>query len=505
MIRALSPLVLALAAFGLACGPTNASDGQPGGNNGNHDGSPADDAVVLDAPGGQHQDASQPVDDSGQPPNDGTVGSCTNPVGDNCGGTEICGNGLDDNCDGQVDEGCTCVPGQVQPCFAGHPGRRNVGMCQDGTQRCIGDQEFGTWGPCEGGILPSAEVCDTQDNDCNGCADDDPSCWEVPIQCPNSMPEATPYNDYTINGADFYPGTAQSWSWKVEGGPCDRLLWQTSQATSYTLQGPTGAAQHTTVIAGTNTSSLKFHPTLSGDYTVTMGVTTVGGNSLFCTFLVHVKGPGFRTELCWDTTGDTDIDLHIHRPGSTTPWFTKDGTNDTTSTNLNDDDCSYVVCQAGDLVADPNSVNWGYANTSVDNCKGAPAGQTWVQAGYCHNPRLDIDNQIDPGKPENINIDNPNNGDKFRVMVHFFGGNNVETHPMVNVYCGGNLLATYGADPDTVSGFNTAAGFALGQVWRVVDVTTQVSGGVTTGCTFDPLHPSGSTSGYWVTNNVTSY
>jgi hypothetical protein len=417
-------------------------------------------------------------------------------VQDNCLSAEICGNGLDDDCDGTIDQGCPpgCVPGQVQPCFNGPPGRRNVGMCQDGTQRCIGEGEFGSWGPCEGGITPTAEACDTQDNDCNGCIDDNPLCCEAAIQSPNTMPEASPYTDYLIDGTQYFTGAASSWSWKVEGGPCDKLLWSTSNATSYTLNGA-----HQQVVAGTTTSSLNFHPTLSGDYTVTMGVTTGSGENLFCTFIVHVKGPGFRTELCWDKTGMTgaDIDLHVHRPGTTTPWFTTDGTSSGTTNN---DDCYYMNCDAP-----ASDMSWGYANTSLDECRGAPGGGIWTGLGFCHNPRLDMDNISTPGKPENINVDNPNNGDTFRVMVHYYGGGSIVVHPLVNIYCGGNLKATYGADPDFVPNFNKSGGYGNGSggaMWRAVDVTAQVSGGLTTGCDLQPLHAPGQTSGYWVTQST---
>ena len=64
---------------------------------------------------------------------------------------------LDNDCDGRVDEGCACEIGTVQRCFAGPPGRRHVGGCDDGTQRCEGT-EFGYWGTCEGGKVPSEEV-----------------------------------------------------------------------------------------------------------------------------------------------------------------------------------------------------------------------------------------------------------------------------------------------------------------------------------------------------------
>jgi hypothetical protein len=410
-------------------------------------------------------------------------------VRDNCGAAEICGNGLDDNCNGQVDEGCSCTPGAVQPCFLGPPGRRNVGACQDGTQRCQGSGEFGAWGPCMGGISPTPEACDTVDNNCNGCIDDNPICCRPDIMCPapGALPEAQPYNDYVVNGAMFFPGPTMAWRWTVTGGPCDQLLQSTAGQVSYTL-------------SGASTPTVTFHPTLSGDYIFTMTVTDANGVQHSCMFLVHVRGPGLRVELCWDTTGNADVDLHLHRPGTTTPWFTTTLTG--TPTNTNADDCYYFNCKATTFAARPS---WGYANSNVGECSGSPEGAQWQSLGYCANPRLDIDNISTPGIPENTNIDNPQNGQTFRVMVHHYGGS-VTTHPMVNIYCGGQLLGTYGAAPDLVPGFTAGGGFGQGPMWRVVDVQTQVNGaGTTTGCQLLPLHPAGMSSGYLVTTNDRSY
>ncbi len=92
--------------------------------------------------------------------------------GDACEGqvlpvVELC-NGVDDDCDGTVDEGCACVDGQTQPCFTADMAVRNVGACADGVQTCAG----GAWGACEGEMLPSAEVCDGTDNNCDGEEDE---------------------------------------------------------------------------------------------------------------------------------------------------------------------------------------------------------------------------------------------------------------------------------------------------------------------------------------------
>ena len=291
------------------------------------------------------------------------------------------------------------------------------------------------------------------------------------------MPDAAPFQNYVIDGTLFYSGVVTSWSWTVVGGPCDQLLGNRS----FTLTGQ-------------NTNRLTFHPTLSGDYTVTVTMVTPDG-TYTCTFIVHVKGPGVRVELCWDTTGSSDIDLHVHRSASTAAWFS------------GNDDCEYANCKAGNYIPPfITGAEWGYASSPLSECSGAPEGAIWTNfVGNCHNPRLDIDNIATVGIPENINVDTPRNSDRFRVMIHYYSGS-VTTRPMVNIYCGGNLLGTYGRAPDVLDGFNSGSGRAAGQMWRVVDVTAQVDGnGVTTGCDLQALHPPNQQSGYWLTTNNTSY
>jgi hypothetical protein len=76
--------------------------------------------------------------------------------------------GLDNDCDEQADEAFEGQP-LGQACFGGDPAARGVGACRDGFQTCV----EGAWGVCEGAVLPSAERCDAVDNDCNGATDDD--------------------------------------------------------------------------------------------------------------------------------------------------------------------------------------------------------------------------------------------------------------------------------------------------------------------------------------------
>ncbi len=169
--------------------------------------------------------------------------------------------------------------------------------------------------------------------------------------------------------------------------------------------------------------------------------------------------------------------------------------------------------------------NWGYPTSPIAMCEQSPSGMVFKNMGLqCNNPRLDIDNYNSIGKPENTNIDTPNNNDTFRVMVHYYGQNglttgslnDVEEKPIVNIYCGGTLRATYGQAPNTLGPcpgptcFNHGDGLPLmgddAQIWRVADVRAQVDAtGKTTGCVINALHPPGAATGYWVTTKGVTY
>jgi hypothetical protein len=85
---------------------------------------------------------------------------------------EIC-DGKDNDCNGMVDDvagGCQCTIGQTQPCYTGMPdSTKGVGECKEGTQTCGMD---GKWGDCTGQVTPKAEDCNNKDDDCNGQVDD---------------------------------------------------------------------------------------------------------------------------------------------------------------------------------------------------------------------------------------------------------------------------------------------------------------------------------------------
>jgi hypothetical protein len=458
----------------------------------------------LEAGAGAYSDLGIVDRDAAGCANGQVAGSCPAPLAGNLGCSpnatdpEVCGNGLDDNCNGMADEGCDCVPGTVQRCFLGPPGKRSIGGCTDGSQTCEGS-EFGMWGPCEGSIGPRGETCDGLDDDCNGCTDDG-LCCSGGLTCPAPgdprIADAAPYSDKVLHGGDFFTGTnAVTWKWTVDGGPCDKLF----ASAAFTPKLNPRPQSYT--LSNANSKDATVHFTLSGDYTVTLTVVDSNGLSYTCTWVQHVTGPGVRFEVCWDHQGTStqkgaDLDLHVHRPGSTKDFYdTKD-------------DCYWNNCSAPKY-----SVNWGYANSPLANCVGSKYGTSgtgnWTSKGYCANPRLDFDNVDDVGVAENSNIDVPNDGDTFRAMVHYYGQddgtsfNNVTEHPIVNIYCGGQLKATYGQKPDQIVGFNHGSGTKKGQLWRVADVTAIVdASGKTVGCNITQLHEPGTTSGYWVVTDT---
>jgi hypothetical protein len=75
----------------------------------------------------------------------------------------------------QLSDACECIDGATERCDV----PQAQGVCAVGTRTCV----EGGWSSCESDVMPSEEVCDGVDNDCDGATDDadddvtDPTTW----------------------------------------------------------------------------------------------------------------------------------------------------------------------------------------------------------------------------------------------------------------------------------------------------------------------------------------
>ncbi len=450
------------------------------------------------------------------------------------------GNGFDDNCNGLVDEGCTCdAVGTTKPCYL-VPAEQTVdglpvGWCAEnskGTVACEPAGESGAvWsGLCRGAQPPFAsDVCAPGDFNCDG-KEENPTtgscaCNVAPVQCPTAAVTTAPFPNpdnlpLEINAAPWFTDPANvalatDWSWTLTGGDCDNILPHPTFAIYPTSNGvmlPTGTQNNTLgasakehgwvasgsqlmAVAGGAPSAIYPAFSLSGDYLV-QASWMLNGQAYTCDVKVQVRAPGIRAEGCWSTEGqDDDLDLHMAKINGFDEC-TNAHTWSNTLCQSADEDCFYGDCYNSSSYdgSGGDTVEWGYASSPASACTGWGSQST---GNACGNPRLDRDanglsgacgaNIINPasGKfcgPENINVDYPEDNDRFAVGLRFYGRDGDATGPAlshVNVYCDGVRVLSAGYDPTMGSNFPgllTPGGDSTGDMWKVAVVQAQVTG-----------------------------
>src|SRR5205085_1751031 len=90
--------------------------------------------------------------------------------------------------------------------------------------------------------------------------------------------------------------------------------------------------------------------------------------------------------------------------------------------------------------------------------------------------------------PENINLDNPKDNDRFVVGVNHYGNTSgtATTHPHVNLYCNGARVLSIGYNPATGQTsfpvLNKAGMDSTGDFWTAALITAHLDGGQLASC-----------------------
>ncbi len=438
------------------------------------------------------------------------------------------GNGFDDNCNGLVDEGCSCpTVGATKDCYlvpaSQTAGGLPVGWCatnSKGSMDCGKNGEFPKWsGQCRGAQAPYGDdACAPGDFNCDGAeqnsATKDCSCHGEVVTCPVDVLQTVPYPNPSllplkVDAATWFlsaslVSSASNWKWTLRGGDCDNIAPHPSFGIYNGVNGngnPLGTQNDTLGSSGKEHGMVASAPavnsviypafSLSGDYIVD-GEFDWGGKHYACSQKIQVRAPGLRTELCWDHMGNSisggdDIDLHVAMTSGvpTAGAFNCPATKGWSGTcgAPTQEDCYYASCK------NDSATTWHAATPTASSCVGWGSKTT---GATCNNPRLDRDiTSCDPSLTnpnasdafcgsENINMDNPADGEKYAVGVNFYRGGDV-TKVHVNVYCNGERVLSSGYNPVTGNDFPQLAASGLntdGDMWKAALITTHVAAGV---------------------------
>lgn len=268
----------------------------------------------------------------------------------------------------------------------------------------------------------------------------------------------------TLDAAQFVVGEVAAYEWKLLPEDCDAVV----QNAEFVLQD--GGSRFA-----------KFQPSRPSLYHFTLQATDPSGRKASCELAVPVKGVGMRVELCWDTSTTTDLDLYLHQPFDSAPWFTPG--QELLATALTNATCNTSNCSA--VLRDQPRVDWGFADSPLSACA-TPSFEDFVSSGRCNNPRAAEDNNqtIASGTTERMQLDNPEDGQVFRVMAQNFS--NTPAKPRVFVYCGGEGRGAFEAPAEPPDFVSPLPG-VYGVMWRAADITTQVDAFGNVSCQAAPV------------------
>jgi hypothetical protein len=295
------------------------------------------------------------------------------------GGTVICDganapkpeecDGIDNDCNRLTDDGAHLFEICQDP--VSNPNL--VGECRPGVYRCVNGRMDRA--RCDGEVKPSAEICDSKDNDCDGRTDND---CGMTITCPADITVATGMPTTLTVVATTQAGTIAGYGWMVTSGPAGGV----GTPGQWTPDPPNAATE-------------TFKANVVGIYVIRATATNSLGASLSCETRVTVVDYSLRVELTWDGTGD--MDLHLHDGVTSSPWF--------------------------------------YATDMKHDCFYGNRAPDWDVAGYAaDDPLLDHDNVVSFGS-ENTRIPLPVVGETYTIGVHNFsnGAGRIAT---IKVFCG---------------------------------------------------------------------
>ncbi len=119
---------------------------------------------------------------------------------------ETC-DGRDNDCNGIVDD----LPAKA--CYDGPAGTKDVGVCHGGTSTCTS----GAWTACLGEVVPTPEICDGLDNDCNGHVDDQVAPPNGQAACYSGPPSSLDPSGHPQGSCRAGTWTCSAASWSCQG------------------------------------------------------------------------------------------------------------------------------------------------------------------------------------------------------------------------------------------------------------------------------------------------